>query len=149
MEFKFKRKYTGFFMLALILHLLVLSFWVLAPNNIFNTTNAKEIITLLSLVNTELILVFYLGLFRKKYYAFYNRLVIKRSFFKTINIEYSSIADIKEKQNDTIFLSFGSRPSFRISYTTKKGKRKKITVRSDNNELLLKVIKNELTISKK
>ena len=120
MEFKFKRKYTSFFMLALFLHIIVLAFWILSPKVIFNATNAKKTITLLALINVELILVFYLGLFRKKYFAYHDKLIIKRSFFKTLTIDYKSIETIKEKNNDTIFLTFGYRPSFKIYYKTKK-----------------------------
>ena len=147
MEFKFKRKYTSFFLLALILHISVLCFWLFAPNNIFQTNNGKQPITILLLANCELILLFYFGLYRKKYFAFYNKLIIKRSLLKSISIDYKSITKIKENENDSIVLGFGKRPSFKIFYTNNSQKAKKYTVRSDNNELLLKVIKNEMSIA--
>lgn len=147
MEFKFKRKYTSFFVFALILHTLVLAFWVFTPKIIFNTENAKKIIALLALINCELILVFYLGLFRKKYFAYHDKLIIKRSFFRTLTINYKQITNIKENANDTIFLNFGSRGSFKIHYK-ENNKQKKYLIRSDNNNLLLKVIKNEIEIAK-
>lgn len=148
MEFKSKRKYTKFFMLALALHLIVLCFYLFFPAKFLESAKAKDTISLLALVNCELILIFYLGLFRKKYFAYYDKLTIKRSFIKNFSINYSSITEIKEKKHDSIFLVFGTRPSFKIYYTTPKGKLKKVIIRSDNNELLLKVIKNEIDISK-
>lgn len=147
MEFKFKRKYTNFFIFALILHLAVLSFWLFFPNNAFANIIEKQTLSLIALINCELILLFYLGLFRKKYFAYYDKLIIKRSFFKTLIINYKDIHKIKEENNDTIFLTFGHRPSFTLFYKNQKGKNKKIIVRSDNNPLLLKVIKNEIDIS--
>lgn len=149
MEFKFKRKYTNFFIIAVLLHLLVLAFWFLAPTAPFGGANGKQTVTLLSLINCELILIFYLGLFRKKYFAYYDKLVIKRSFFKTLTINYKDILNIKEKNNDTTFLTFGVRPSFKITYTKNNKAKKTQTIRSDNNPLLLKVIKNEIDIAKK
>ena len=148
MEFKFKRKYTNFTIIAIILHILVLSFWLFTPSNLFESSEGKNTIVLLALINVELILIFYLGLYRKKYFAFFDKLVIKRSFLKTLTIKYSSITTIKEKNNDTILFAFGYRPSFTIIYKNDKGKRKKQTIRSDNTELLMKVIKNEMDISK-
>ena len=117
MEFKFKRKYTTFFFLAIILHAIVLSFWLFFPKDILASTKGKQTITLLALANCELILLFYLGLFRKKYFAYYNKLIIKRSFIKNVTINYSNIEKIKEKNADTIILGFGNRPSFNIYYT--------------------------------
>lgn len=144
MEFKFKRKYTKFFILAVIVHALIVAYWLFFPVEILGSKQTKQVSTLLILINCELILIFYIGLFRKKYFAYYDKLVIKRSFFKTITIYYSEIQKIREHSRDTIFLGFGVRPSFTIYYK----KRKKITVRSDNSSLLLKVIKNEIDIAK-
>ena len=146
MEFKFKQKYTFFFFFALTLHIIVLLFWLFYPLRLLNSLEQKKLITLLALVNIELLLVFYLGLFRKKYYVYYDKIVIKRSFFSDVVISYKDINRIREKKTDTILLSFGRRPSFVIYYTN--GKRKKYTIRSDNTELLLSVIKNEIDISK-
>ena len=148
MEFKFKRKYTNFAIIAIILHALVLSFWLFAPSNLFIDFKEKNTIALLTLINVELILIFYIGLYRKKHFAYFDKLIIKRSFLKTLTIKYSSITTIKENKNDTIILGFGHRPSFTIIYTNDKGKRKKQVIRSDNTELLMKVIKNEIDISK-
>lgn len=148
MEFKFKRKYTKFFFAAIFLHVLVLCFWMFAPNNLFGVAKAKKIITLLALVNCELILIFFLGLYRKKFFVFHDKISIKRSLFSTITIDYKTITEIIENENDTIFLGTGHRPSFKILYKTKFGKIKKYTIRSDNNKLLLKVIKNEIEIAK-
>lgn len=148
MEFKFKRKYTSFAMLAMLLHILVLSFWLFAPSNIFESLKGKNTIALLALINVELILIFYLGLYRKKHFAYFDKLIIKRSFLKTLTIKYSSITTIKENHNDTVLFNFGHRPSFTIYYKNGNGRRKKQTIRSDNTELLLKVIKNEIDISK-
>ena len=146
MEFKFKRKYTFFFFLALSLHILVLTLWFALPDQIFRDSEIKKLIFLLVTINIELILVFYLGLFKKKYYAYYDRLLIKRSFFTNTLISYKDITRIKERNSDTILLGFGHRPSFVIYYRTKR--LKKCIIRSDNTELLLKVIKNEIDISK-
>ena len=123
MEFKFKRKYTKFAILTILLHTLVLIFWLFAPSYPFNGAQEKNTIALLSLINIELILVFYLGLYRRKYFAYYNQLKIKRSFFKTLTISYSSITTIKENDSDSILFGFGIRPSFIIYYKNSNGKR--------------------------
>ena len=143
MEFKFKRKYTFFFFLALLLHSGLLALWLFAPERLFSTLPEKKTVFFLILINIELILIFYLGLFRKKYYAYYDKILIKRSFFSSIVISYKDINRIKERPNDSVFLFFGKQPSFTIYY-----KRKKYTIRSDNSELLLKTIKNEMAIAK-
>ena len=148
MEFKFKRKYNLFFFTALFLHLLIVAFWFFFPNTAFSSINAKKTVCLLLLINVELILLFYLGMFRKKYYAFHNRLVVKHSFLKNLVISYKDIISIKEKESDSLLLGIGKRPSFKIYYQVK-GRKRKHTVRTDNNKLLLKVLKNELEISKK
>ena len=142
MEFKFKRKYSRFFFMALILHIILITLWFVIPEKTFGDKNHKNLTFFLVLTNVELLLIFYLGLFRKKYHAFHDKLLIKRSFFSDIVISYKDITRIKEKQGDTILLGFGHRPSFTIYFSTKK-----ITIRSDNNALLLKVIKNEIDIS--
>lgn len=146
MEFKFKRKYTLFFFAALLLHIFLLTFWITPTENLFPTLEEKKMICLIALINIELLLVFYLGLFRKKYYAYHDRLCVKRSFFSEIVISYKDIIRIKEKNYDKVLLGFGQRPSFTIYYNEKRTK--KYTIRSDNYELLLKVIKNEIDISK-
>jgi len=148
MEFKFKRKFTKFFITAVILHLIVIAFWVFFPDDILHNIKGKQTITILALINCELLLIFYLGLFRKKYFAYYDKLIIKRSFFKNIHIPYNNITKIKEKPNDSILFGFGNRPSFKISHKSPTGKNKKNIIRTDNNELLLKIIKNEIDISK-
>jgi len=145
MEFKFKRKYTFFFFLAILLHVGALSFWLFSPDKWFNSPEVKKIVCLLILINIELILVFYLGLFRKKYHAYHDRITIRRSFFSGIVIFYKDIIRIKEKNNDSILLGFGHRPSFTIYYNDRR--KKKYIVRADNTELLLKVIKNEIDIA--
>lgn len=147
MEFKFKRKYTKFFIFALVLHALVLAFWLFFPNNILKNENGKQTLALLALANCELILFFYLGLYRRKFFAYYDKLVIKRSLLKTITIKYSDIIKIKEKENDTVFLFFGNTPSFSVYYKNKNGKKRKRVIRADNAKLLLKVIKNEIDIA--
>ncbi len=147
MEFKFKRKYTFFFFIALLLHLLVISFWFFFPNDLLKSAHEKQTITLIALINCELILIFYLGLFRQKYYAYHDKLIIKRSLFKDTTINYSTINKIKDNPRDTIFLVFGHRPSFTIYYTEKNNKKKKIIIRSDNSKLLQTIIKNEINIS--
>jgi len=144
MEFKSKRKYTRFFLFAIALHLIVLGFWFFFPDNILKNAEGKQTLTLLLLVNSELLLIFYIGLFKKKYYAFHDKIMIKRSLLKPIYISYNDITKIKERKKDSILLGFGTRPSFTIYYN----KRKK-TIRSDNNELFLKVIGNEREISNK
>lgn len=146
MEFKFKRKYTKFFLLALILHLLVVAFWVFFPDNTLHNLKGKQTITLLALANVELLLIFYLGLFRRKYHAYHDNLTIKRSFIKNLVIPYENIEKIKEKDNDTILLGFGKRPSLKIFYKSESNKTKKCVVRTDNNKLLLLVINNEIEI---
>ena len=148
MEFKFKRKYTNFSIIAIMLHLLILVFWLFFPTAHIFTPNGKKIATLLAVINCELILLFYLGLFKKKYYAYYDKLTIKRSLLKTLTIKYDRITTLKEKSNDSILFGFGERPSFVIYYKSAKNRNKKCTVRSDNNKLLLKVIKNEIDIAK-
>ena len=148
MEFKSKRKYTTFFIVALILHLAIVAFWLFFPKNTIFNEKGKQTATFLALVNCELILVFYLGLFRKKHFAYHNKLLIKRSFLKNIEINYKNIEKITEKANDSILLGFGVRPSFRIHYRVNE-RTKKYTIRSDNNQLLILIIKNEIDISKK
>lgn len=147
MEFKFKRKYTNFFLAATALHLIVLYFWFFFPKEIPLTTTSKQTISLLALINCELILIFYLGLFRKKYYAYHDKILIKRSFFKTFYIRYADITSIEENPYDSIIFNVGNRPSFKIRYKCGR-KEKKYTIRSDNTDLLLKVIKNEIKIAK-
>lgn len=146
MEFKFKRKYTFFFFLAILLHIGAVAFWLMSPTEMFKSLEEKKIICLLVLVNVELLLLFYLGLFRKKFYAYYDKIWIKRSLFPDLVISYKDITRIKEKKSDSVLLGFGHRPSFVIYYQVN-GSRKKYTVRSDNSELLLKVIKNEIDIA--
>lgn len=146
MEFKFKRKYTFFFFLAILLHIGAVAFWLLSPLEMFDSMEEKKIICLLVLVNVELLLLFYLGLFRKKFYAYHDRILVKRSLFPDLVISYKDITRIKEKNSDSVILGFGHRPSFVIYYQLN-GSRKKYTVRSDNSALLLKVIKNEIDIS--
>ncbi len=148
MEFKFRRKYTGFFLLAVILHLLVLAFWIFFPSKFLANAKDKAFFTLLALINVELILLLCLGLFRRRYFAYYDKLIIKRSLVKNISIPYKRILDISEKANDSIIFGYGLRPSFKITYVNENGKKKKINVRCDNTGLLLKVIKNEIDISK-
>lgn len=149
MEFKFKRKYTFFFLFAIVLHALAVGFWFFVPKEVFNGMDGKKTVCLLILINIELILIFYLGLFRKKYYAFHDKLVIKRSFFGNVVISYKDITSIKEKNSDSILLGFGNRPSFTIYYKPQQKAKSKCTVRTDNNKLLLKVLKNEVNITQK
>ena len=148
MEFRFRRKYTGFFIFAAILHLLVLAFWMFFPEKILEKTKDKAFFTLLALINVELILLLCLGLFRRRYIATCNDLTIKRSLIKNVVIPYGTILNIKEKSHDSILFGWGLRPSFKISYISPNGKKKKINVRCDNTALLLKVLKNEMDISK-
>lgn len=147
MEFKFRRKYTFFFFGALLLHIAALYTWLFTDESSFGSLEHKKIICLLIVLNIELTLILYLGLFRKKYHAYYDKISIKRAFFPTKVISYKDIITIKERPNDSILLGFGIRPSFTIYYANKR--RKKYTIRSDNNELLLRVIKNEIEITKK
>jgi hypothetical protein len=63
-----------------------------------------------------------------------------------IIISYKDITRIKEKGSDTALLGLIHRPSFTIYCS--KGKTKKYTIRSDNNELLLNTIRNEINILK-
>lgn len=148
MEFRFRRKYTGFFIFAVVLHLLVLAFWLFFPSRILESTKDKAFFTLLALINVELILLLCLGLFRRRYFAYFDKLVIKRSLIKNVTITYGTILNIKEKPHDSILFGYGLRPSFKITYIGDNGKKKKINVRCDNTELLLKVVKNEIDISK-
>lgn len=149
MEFKFKRKYTFLFLVALALHALVLSYYFLFPHVLSIKSYDKETITLLLLANVELILFFYLGLFRKKYFAYHDKLIVKRSLLVDIHLFYEKITAIRENKNDSVLLGFGRQPSFTVYYTCiKNNKRKKITIRTNNNELLLKVLKNEMNIAK-
>ena len=146
MEFKFKRKYTFFFIFALVLHIGLLAFWVFTPQNFFNSAEEKQTICLLVLVNIELISLLYIGLFRKKICAYHDKIVVKRALLSDILISYKDIIQIKENTTDAVLLGFGNRPSFTVYY--QKGKRKKYTLRADNNNLLLKIVKNEIDISK-
>lgn len=148
MEFKFKRKYNLFFITALFLHLAVVAFWFLFPQSAFSSINAKKNTCLLILINVELILLFYLGMFRKKYYVFHNRMVIKHAFLKSVIISYKDITSIKEKNSDSLLFGIGKRPSFVIYYQVN-GRKRRRTIRTDNTILLLKVLKNELQILKK
>ena len=146
MEFKFKRKYTKFFMVAIILHLFIVAFLVFVPESAIKFKDGKKTIAILSLINCELILIFYLGLFRKKYFAYHDKILIKRSLLPSLTIDYKNILSIKEKKSDSILFGFGIRPSFTIYYTSKNSKRKKHVIRADNTQLLLTTIKNEINI---
>ena len=104
MEFKFKRKYTFFFLFAILLHALAAAFWILVPEELFDGVDGKKIVFLLILINIELILIFYLGLFRKKYYAFHDKLVVKRSFFGNVIISYKDITSPPNKKTHIFIL---------------------------------------------
>lgn len=148
MQFKFKRKYNLFFVIALFLHLSLVAYWFLFPQSAFSSINAKKTSCLLILINIELILLCYLGMFRKKYFVFHNRMVVKHTFLKNTVISYKDITSIKERKNDSLLFGIGKRSSFVIFYNVNKRK-KRYTVRTDNTELLLKILKNELEIAKK
>lgn len=149
MEFKFKRKYTDFFIFALLLHISVLVFWLFFPYTLLGSPKDKVFFTLLALLNVELILLICLGLFKQKYIVLYNKLIIKRMLAKNITITYGTILNIKENPNDSIIFGFGSRPSFSITYIDEKRKKRKVLVRCDNAKLLLQIIKNEMKIANK
>lgn len=143
MEFKFKRKYASFHLMVIILHLLVVAFWLLFPYLVRGTPKDRVFFTLLALVNVEFIILLYLGLFTKKYIAYYDKLIIKRALAKSTTITYGTILNIKENIKDS-----KSQSSFQITYIGNNRKKHKVTVRCDNTELLLKVIKNEIKIAK-
>lgn len=145
MEFKFKRKYTSLFIVALLFHIALATIWITPLEVLFPSTEIKHTICFLILVNIELIIVLYVSLFRKKYYTYHDRIQVKRVFLQDLSISYKDIAKIVEHGNDTVLLAFGKRPSFTLYFHN--GKRRKYTIRSDNNELMLKIIKNEINIA--
>lgn len=145
MEFKFKRKYTSLFFVGLLFHIALAAVWITPLESLFPSTEMKNKICLLVLVNIELLIFLYVGLFRKKYYTFHDKIQVKRTFLQDLTISYKDIAKIIERENDTILLAFGKRPSFTLYFHN--GKRRKYTIRSDNNELMIKIIKNEININ--
>lgn len=143
MEFKSKRKYTKFFLLAILLHSMILAYWFLFPETFLTYANEKTTIVIVATITCELILIFYIGLYRGKYYAYHDHLLIKQSLVKNKKINYKDITRIQENPNDSIVLWFGRRPSFTIYHNNKR-----TILRSDNNQLMLQVINNELEIAK-
>lgn len=145
MKFIFKRKYTGIFLITLILTGLSISFFVLGPNHIQEETLFFIQALIISLADTLLIVTFIFGLDRVNYYLYHDRIEIHRSLRKKIILDHKHIVDISEIANDTVFFMFGKLPSFELKY--KKGKKTKTyRIRIANHELFKVVMANEQSI---
>lgn len=146
MKFGFKRKYTVTFFIFLTLVAISVAFYLIAPNFIDREEKFFLQILIVSLLDSLLITIFILGLYRVNYYLYHDHLEIHRSLRKPINLSYERIEEIIEIPNDKIFLGFGKRPSFKVKYKLRNNKIKNFRIRSSNHELLKLVIENEKQI---
>ena len=107
MRFIFKRKYTLSFLVFLLLISLATAFYFVAPNFINRDQKFFNDILVVSLVDILLISIFILRLYRVNYYLYNDHIEIRRSFLKSIKLEYSQIKEFTEYPNDAIFFIFG------------------------------------------
>lgn len=142
MKFIFKRKYTLPFFVFFMLITIAVSFYFVGPKFIDKDQELFNQILLVSIADVLLITIFILGLYRVNYYLYHDKLEIHRSFLKKIVLKYDQIKEIREYPHDTIIFMFGIRPSFRVTYKTKKGL-KNYKIRVSNHELLKLVLSNE------
>lgn len=145
MKFTFKRKYTSIFMILLILLGIAISFYFVGPKFITREKEFFAQVLSISIIDIFLITLFILGLYRVNYYLYHDKIEIHRSLHRTIHLEYTQIKEIIEYPNDTVFLMFGTRPSFKIRYQ-KGNKLKNYRIRVSSHELLKLVIENEKKI---
>ena len=147
MKFVFRRKYTVPFMLFLLLAALCFAFYYFGPRFITNqNSDFFRNVLLISLVDSLLVVMFITGLHRVNYFLYHDHLLIKRSFFKPIRLNYTQIKKVNEVKNDKVFLIFGNRPSFKLKYETE-GRIKNYRIRLANHELFKLVLENEKKIS--
>ena len=145
MKFTFKRKYTSVFMIFLILLGIAITFYFVGPKFIAREQEFFNQVLWVSIIDAFLITLFIFGLYRVNYYLYHDKIEIHKSLHKTISLDYTQIKEIVEYPNDTIFLMFGTRTSFKIFYQ-KGNKLKKYRVRVENHKLLKLVIENEKKI---
>ena len=89
MKFKFKRKYTTSFLIFLFLVTICVAFYIVGPNFIERETKFFNQILVISLIDSTLITIFILGLYRVNYYLYHDHLEIHRSLHKTIKLDYN------------------------------------------------------------
>ena len=145
MKFTFKRKYTASFMLLLILIILCLAFYYVGPNFIKQTQDFFTDVLIISIIDSLLLMLFVTGLYRVNYYLYHDHIEIKRSLHKTLILNYNQIKEVVEVRNDTIFLFFGKRPSFKVRYEHR-GRIKKYRIRVASHDLFKTVLENEKKI---
>ena len=139
MKFNFKRKYTLSFMIFLSLVVLCFVFYLVGPKFIDREHEFFIQALVISLIDSTLITIFILGLYRVNYYLYHDRLEIHRSLRKTIQLNYNQIKEVQELPNDTIIFIFGTRPSFKVKYQ-KGNKIKNYRIRVEKHDLLKLVL---------
>lgn len=145
MRFIFKRKYTLSFLIFLLLISIAVSFYLVGPKFIDRESSFFTNTLIISIVDITLITIFILGLYRVNYYLYHDHLEIRRSFLKSIKLEYSQIKEFVEYPNDSIFFIFGKRPSFKIKYNSGH-KTKNYRIRIAKHDLFKLVMENEKKI---
>ena len=145
MKFRFRRKYTVPFFVFLILVAISIGFYFIGPKFIDREAEFFYQILLISLADSLLIALFVMGLYKVNYYLYHNHLEIHRSLHKNIILNYDQIEELIECKNDTVFLIFGKRPSFKVKYR-KGNKLEKYRIRVEKHELLKLVLENEKKI---
>lgn len=145
MRFIFKRKYTLSFLVFALLISIAVAFFFIGPKFIDKDEQFFTNVLIASIADITLITIFILGLYRVNYYLYHDHLEIRRSFFKSIKLNYSQIKEFTEYPNDSIFFIFGKRPSFKIKYE-QGNKIKKYRIRIANHELFRLVMENEKKI---
>ena len=145
MKFKFKRKYTGIFFIFLLLILVCVAFYIFGPSFINRDQQFFNQILLISILDSIIITIFILGLYRVNYYLYHDHLEIHRSLHRTIYLNYNQIQEVIEQSNDTIFFMFGKRPSFKVKYQNH-NRTKKYRIRVERHDLLKLILENEKKI---
>ena len=145
MKFHFKRKYTASFFVLIILLAISVAFYLVGPNYINREQEFFNQILLITLVESVILTIFILGLYRVNYFLYHDHMEIHRSLRRPIHLDYSKIKEISEKKNDPVFLIFGHHPSFKVKYNYK-NKTKTYRVRVEKHQLLKLVLENEKKI---
>jgi hypothetical protein len=142
MKFVFKRKYTFTFFVFLVLIGISLAFYFFGPKFINRDGEFFRQVLWISLLDSVLIAIFILGLYRVNYYLYYDHIEIHRSLRKTVNLSYDQIQELIESPNDKIFLFWGKRPSFKIKYKAN-NKIKNYRIRVSKHDLFKLIMQNE------
>ncbi len=145
MKFIFKRKYTLSFLVFTLLISIAITFYFVGPRFIDREHNFFVNVLIASIADITLITIFILGLYRVNYYLYHDHLEIRRSFLRSIKLNYEQIKEFIEYPNDSIIFIFGNRPSFKIRYQ-KENKIKNYRIRIENHELFKLVMENEKKI---